>query len=159
MAQIVAGYCRRGELRAIGDGKAAWGNGEEFELFPQNGDYGETNFTAEKALALMDRNEVERAVLMQGSMYGFQNRYHSELIRRYPDRFCPTCTVDPFMTDAVQTMEYFFEKQGFRAAKFEVSSGGGLMGCHDPFDLAGRCARCLISSKSITPRWHWTWAI
>lgn len=107
----------------------------------------------------MDRNEVERAVLMQGSMYGFQNRYHSELIRRYPDRFCPTCTVDPFMTDAVQTMEYFFEKQGFRAAKFEVSSGGGLMGCHDPFDLAGRCARCLISSKSITPRWHWTWAI
>lgn len=43
----------------------------------------------------MGRNEVERAVLMQGSMYGFQNRYHSELIRRYPDRFCPTCTVDP----------------------------------------------------------------
>lgn len=40
------------------------------------------------------------------------------------------------MTDAAQTMEYFFEMQGFRAAKFEVSSGGGLMGCHEPFDLA-----------------------
>ena len=70
-------------------------------MFPQNGDYGESNFTAEKALALMDRNGVERAVLMQGSMYGFQNRYHSELIQKYPDRFCPTCTVDPYMTDAV----------------------------------------------------------
>lgn len=139
MAQIAAWYCWRGELRAIGGGKAAWGNGEEFQLFPQNGEYGETNFTAEKALALMDRHEVERAVLMQGSMYGFQNRYHSELIRRYPDRFCPTCTVDPFMTDAVQTMEYFFEKQGFRAAKFEVSSGGGLMGCHEPFRSGRSC--------------------
>lgn len=144
VAQIVAGYCRRGELRAIGGGKAAWGNGEEFDLFPQNGDYGETNFTAEKALALMDRNGVERAVLMQGSMYGFQNRYHSELIQKYPERFCPTCTVDPYMTDAVQTMAYFFEEKGFRAAKFEVSSGSGLMGCHEPFDLAGPKMRPLF---------------
>lgn len=144
VAQIVAGYCRRGELRAIGEGKAAWGNGEEFLLFPQNGEYGETNFTAEKALALMERHGVERAVLMQGSMYGFQNRYHSELLAQYPDRFCPTCTVDPFMTDAAKTLEYFFEKKGFRAAKFEVSSGGGLMGCHDPFDLAGPKMRPLF---------------
>lgn len=68
-------YCRRGELRAIGCGKAAWGNG----------DYGEFNFTAEKALTLMERYGVQRAVLMQGSMYGFQNRYHSELIPKYPD--------------------------------------------------------------------------
>ena len=92
----------------------------------------------------MDRNEVERAVLMQGSMYGFQNRYYGELLRRYPDRFCPACTVDPYMTDAAQTMEYFFEEKGFHAAKFEVSSGGGLMGCHDPFDLAGSKMRPLF---------------
>lgn len=144
VAQVVAGYCRRGELRATGGGRAAWADGEEFELFPQNGDYGEFDFTAERALALMDRNDVERAVLMQGSMYGFQNRYHSELIERYPDRFCPTCTVDPFMTDAAKTMERLFEERGFRSAKFEVSSGGGLMGCHDPFDLAGPRMRPLF---------------
>ena len=144
LAQIVAGYCRRGELRAIGNGKATWGNGEVFDLFPQNGEYGETNFTAEQALALMDKNEVEKAVLMQGSMYGFQNRYHAEILKKYPDRFCPTCTIDPYMTNAAETMEYFFEKQGFKAAKFEVSSGGGLMGCHDPFDLAGKEMRPLF---------------
>ena len=90
LAQIVAGYCRRGELRAIGNGKAEWGNGEVFDLFPQTGEYGETNFTAEQALALMDKNDVERAVLMQGSMYGFQNLYHEEILKKYPDRFCPT---------------------------------------------------------------------
>lgn len=48
------------------------------------------------------------------------------------------------MTNAAETMEYFFEKQGFKAAKFEVSSGGGLMGCHDPFDLAGKEMRPLF---------------
>ena len=40
------------------------------------------------------------------------------------------------MTNALETMEGFFDR-GFRAAKWEVSSGGGLMGCHEPFDLAG----------------------
>lgn len=136
LAQVLAGYCRRGELRAAGNGRAVWGNGEVFDLIPQTGEYGEVNFTAEKALELMDKNDVERAVLMQGSMYGFQNIYHRELLKKYPDRFCPTCTIDPYMTNAVETMEGFFE-EGFHAAKFEVSSGGGLMGCHDPFDLAG----------------------
>lgn len=144
LAQIVAGYCRRGELRAIGNGRVAWANGDEFELFPQNGDYGETNFTAEAALRLMDKNDVERAVLMQGSMYGFQNIYHAELLREYPDRFCPTCTIDPYMTNAAETMAHFFDDLGFKAAKFEVSSGGGLMGCHDPFDLAGKEMRPLF---------------
>ena len=35
LAKIVAGYCRRGELRAIGGGKCQWGSGEVFQLFPQ----------------------------------------------------------------------------------------------------------------------------
>lgn len=137
LAKIVAGYCRRGELRAIGGGKAAWGNGQEFQLFPTEGGYGDDHFYAEEALAIMDRNEVERAVLMQGSMYGFQNRYHAEILKKYPDRFCPSCTIDPFMTGYMQALERNFDEQGFHLAKFEVSSGGGLMGCHDPFDLSG----------------------
>ena len=137
LAKVLAGYCRRGELRAIGGGMAAWANGEEFQLLPQTGDYGEENFTAEAALKIMDRNDVERAVLMNGSMYGFQNIYHAELLKKYPDRFCPSCTIDPYMTNYMEAMERFFEEQHFHLAKFEVSSGGGLMGCHDPFDLSG----------------------
>lgn len=97
IAKIIAGYCRRGELRAAGNGMAQWGNGEIFRLLPEG--YGDTSFTAEAALAIMDHHEVEKAVLMQGSMYGFQNQYHYEIMKKYPDRFCPSCTVDPFMTN------------------------------------------------------------
>lgn len=135
LAQIVAGYCRRGELRAIGGGIAAWGNGEEFRLFPDG--YGDTHFYAERALELMFENQVEKAVLMQGSMYGFQNRYHYEIMQKYPEKFCPACTVDPYATDHMQTLKRFLEEQKFRLVKFEISSGGGLMGCHDPFELSG----------------------
>ena len=73
VAKIVAGYCRRGELRACGGGRAVWGNGEEFQLFPEG--YGDESFPVERAIEIMDQNDVERAVLMQGSMYGFQNPY------------------------------------------------------------------------------------
>ena len=135
LAQVVAGYCRRGELRAIGDGKARWGNGEIFQLFPE--EFGDTCFLAERAIEIMDKNQVEKAVLMHGSMYGFQNGYHYEVLKRYPDRFCPSCTVDPFMTNHMETLKYYLEEQKFHLVKFEVSSGGGLMGCHDPFDLSG----------------------
>ena len=137
LAKVLAGYCRRGELRAAGEGKAQWGNGEVFQLLPQTGEYGEDSFLAEAALKIMDKNEVERAVLMNGSMYGLQNIYHEELLEKYPDRFCPSCEVDPFMTDHMASLERFLFEKKFHLVKFEVSSGGGLMGCHDPFDLSG----------------------
>ena len=137
LAKVLAGYCRRGELRAIGGGKAQWGSGEIFQILPTTGEYGDENFTAEQALAIMDKNEVERAVLMNGSMYGLQNIYHEEILEKYPDRFCPSCEVDPFMTNHMEVLTRFFEEKHFHLAKFEVSSGGGLMGCHDPFDLSG----------------------
>jgi hypothetical protein len=137
LAKVLAGYCRRGELRAIGGGKAQWGSGEVFQLLPTTGEYGDDCFTAEQALAIMDKNDVEKAVLMNGSMYGFQNIYHEELLEKYPERFCPSCTVDPFATNHMETLERFLEEKHFHLVKFEVSSGGGLMGCHDPFDLSG----------------------
>lgn len=134
VADIIAGYCRRGELRASGNGKAMWGNGEEFQLIPQ--EFGDMrNFPAEKLLELMDANDVERAVLMHGSMYGFQNQYHVQLMKKYPDRFCPSCTIDPFMTNYYETLKYFLEDLKFSLVKFEISSGGGLMGCHESFSL------------------------
>ena len=47
VADIIAGYCRRGELRATGGGKAMWGNGEEFQLIPA--EYGDSwRFPVEK---------------------------------------------------------------------------------------------------------------
>lgn len=136
LANPVAGYCRRGESRAIGGGRAQWGNGEIFQLFPV--ELGDMTFTAEDALEkCMKPNGVDKAVLMSGSMYGFQNQYHKLLLEKYPDTFCPSCTIDPFMTNYKEAIKRFMEEDGFHLAKFEVSSGGGLMGCHDPFDLAG----------------------
>ena len=123
LAKIVAGYCRRGELRAIGGGKCQWGSGEVFQLFPQNGDYGDDCFTAEQALAIMDRNDVERAVLMNGSMYGFQNIYHEELLEKNGVAYTLYTDIKPNPTiENVQNGVKAYKESG---ADFMITIGGG----------------------------------
>jgi predicted TIM-barrel fold metal-dependent hydrolase len=133
ICEVIAGYCRRGELRAIGGGKAMWANGDVIHLIPAG--YGETNYTAEAAIGMMDENDVEAAVILQGSMYGFQNLYIKRVLEKYPDRFRGACTVDPFAGNCLETLKHLMEWT--RIVKFEVSSGGGLMGVHDVFALDG----------------------
>jgi predicted TIM-barrel fold metal-dependent hydrolase len=133
ICELIAGYCRRGELRAIGKGNVMWANGDVMKLIPD--EYGDTNFTAESAIKVMDEHEVEAGVILQGSMYGFQNLYIKRVLEKYPNRFRGACTVDPFAKNYLETLEYLM--QWTRIAKFEVSSGGGLMGVHDDFDLDG----------------------
>lgn len=133
LCEIVAGYCRRGELRSIGNGQVQWANGDVMDLFPTK--YSETNFLAEAALQVFDENGVEAGLILQGSMYGFQNRYIEQVVKKYPDRFRGACTTDPFAKNAVETLEHLMKWTSI--VKFEVSSGGGLMGVHDDFALDG----------------------
>lgn len=133
ICEIIAGYCRRGEFRAIGNGKAAWANGDIVDLIPEG--YGDTAYTAESALRMMDENGVEAGVILQGSMYGFQNLYIEKVIKQYPDRFVGACTIDPFTLNHLETLEHLL--QWTSIVKFEVSSGGGLMGVHGGFPLDG----------------------
>ena len=135
IAKPIAGYCRRGELRAIGGGKARWANGDVMKLIPDG--YGDMDFTAESALRMMDENHVEKTVLVQGSMYGFQNEYTAEAVAKYPNRFTGACTVDPFAKNCMETLNRLTEELHFHSIKFEASSGGGLMGFHNDFALDG----------------------
>lgn len=64
LVEKIAGFCRRGELRA---------NGDIMKLIPRG--YGDKDFTGEALIRLMDDNDIEKAALMQGSLYGFQNEY------------------------------------------------------------------------------------
>lgn len=135
LVEIIAGYGRRGELRAIGDGKARWANGEVIDLIP-NG-YGDMNFTGKSLLRLMNKNNIKKAVLLQGSMYGFQNEYTYEMCKRYPERFVGACTMDPFAKNKDDLLKHFIDDLGFKIMKFELSSGGGLMGYHHKFLIDG----------------------
>ncbi|MBQ2773190.1 MAG: amidohydrolase, partial [Clostridia bacterium] len=69
----LTGFGPRGEARAIGAGMVEWATGEH-ERFLREVD-GDTGFSPERLLELMDEGGVSHAILLQGSNYGFQNSY------------------------------------------------------------------------------------
>lgn len=131
----LAGFGPRGELRAIGGGRARWANGDVIEMIPEG--LGEYSFTADTLAALLKENGVSHAILLQGSFYGFQNDAVLEATVRYPSLFTASATLDPFCGCVAELAQRFLCEEKRRVLKFELSSGGGLMGYHKAFRIDG----------------------
>ena len=135
VVQCIAGTGSQGELRSCGGGRAAYATGNEFQVLPP--EIGEYGASPEALLRVMDAHGVEKAVLLQGNYFGFQNLYTYEAVRAYPDRFAGAAAYDPFSAQADRIKTHLFGELGFRIVKFEVSSGSGLMANHPPLALDG----------------------
>lgn len=133
LVRSIAGLNGKGRMTPLGNGKTIWDDGTVIKLIPDG--WGDDNFTAESALKVMEANEVEKAVLLQGSLNGYQNYYSYQTVKKYPDKFVAAFSVDPFMDNAMEIVRRHVEDLGFRAMKFEISQGGGLHGYHTPFRL------------------------
>ena len=139
VAQYIAGFTSRGELRAAGGGRAAYADGTTFQMIPP--EMGDCGVSPEALLKVMDGNGVEKAVLLQGQFYGFQNEYTAAAIKKYPERFTGAASYDPFCAKVEEVKRHLFRDLSFRAVKFEVSNGSGLMAYHPPVDLNGELMR------------------
>ena len=135
IAQYIAGFTSRGELRAVGGGKAQYSTGEIFQMFPP--EMGDIGVTPEALLKVMDAHGVEKAVLLQGNWLGFQNEYTYAAVKKYPNRFVGAATYDPICVKVEEIRKHLFEDLGFKIVKFELSNGSGLMANHPPVDLDG----------------------
>lgn len=125
IAQYVCGFTSNGELRSIGGGKAQYATGEIIQMFPpEMGDFG---VAPEELLKVMDDNGVERAMLLQGNFLGFNNEYTYDALKKYPDRFSGAATYNPFCRNVGKIRKHLFGELGFKAVKFELSTGSGLM--------------------------------
>ena len=131
--RTLAGFGADGELRAIGGGKAIWSTGDVADIVPEG--YGDKDFTSESLLRLMDENGIERSVLLQGGLLGFDNHYLHEVVKRYPDRFQAAATLDPFCRNKEKILNHLIDELGFTVFKFEMSTGCGIMGEHPDFRL------------------------
>lgn len=135
VVQCIAGTGSQGELRPCGGGRAVYATGNAFQILPP--EIGEYDATPEALLRVMDAHGVEKAVLLQGNYFGFQNLYTYQAVRAYPERFVGAASYDPFSAQADKIKAHLFDELGFRIVKFEVSGGSGLMANHPPVDLDG----------------------
>ena len=135
VVQCIAGTGSQGELRPCGDGRAVYATGNSFQILPP--EFGAYDAPPESLLRVMDAHDVERAVLLQGNYFGFQNLYTWEAAQKYPLRFAAAASYDPFSAQVEKIKTHLFDELGFKIVKFEVSSGSGLMANHPPVDLDG----------------------
>lgn len=135
VAQYIAGFTSKGELRAVGQGKAQYSTGEIFQMFPP--EMGDIGVSPEALLKVMDENDVEKAVLLQGNWLGFHNQYTYEAVIKYPERFVGAATYDPFCVNVEAVKKRLFDDLGFKIVKFELSTGSGLMANRPPVYLDG----------------------
>ena len=139
LVQYIAGTGAGGELRYSGNGMAEYASGERFQMLPE--EFSQGVVTPEDILGKMDENGVEKAVLLQGNYFGFQNLYSLQAAARYPKRFRAAASYDPFCRNKEQIREHLFEKLGCNIVKFEVSTGSGLMSNHFTLPLDGEVMR------------------
>lgn len=79
--------------------------------------------TEQAYLAMLDAQGMTRGVLVQISVYGTDNRYMLQVLRRHPDRLRGIGVVAPSVTDAELEMMH---AAGVRGLRINVLFGGGI---------------------------------
>lgn len=74
-------------------------------------------------LAMLDATEMDRGVLVQISVYGTDNRYMLEVLRRHPNRLRGIGVVDPSVSDRELADMH---DAGVRGLRLNVLFGGGV---------------------------------
>lgn len=120
------GFC--GEFRPLGKGRFSTDSGIEDQMFPAEfGDYG---VLAEDFINFMDATGIDKAVIMQGPAYGYQNQYLAGVMKKYPERFLAAGFIDPEIMLFNDVLKNLIENLNFKLFKLEMSTIGGIMGCH-----------------------------
>ena len=124
----MTGYGFVGGLRPIGNGVVAADVGQALPFWPA--EFGDKGVLAENFLEFMDKNGIAKACIMQGPVYGIHNHYIREVMDKYPDRFLGAAFVDPEIAFFTPVLNNLIQGMKFRLFKLEMSTVGGIMGCH-----------------------------
>jgi 2-pyrone-4,6-dicarboxylate lactonase len=118
----------------------AIGDAARFPLAPVRS-YTPAQVPIEAYVALMDQLGVARAVLVQPSIYGTDNRAMVDALRRYPERFRGVAVVDADVADAELRA---LHDAGVRGVRANLLNPGGI-------SFAGACA---LAQRLADLGWH-----
>jgi L-fuconolactonase len=81
-------------------------------------------FTAEHLIAHMDSAGVERALLVQPSTYGWDNRYMVDVLTKYSERFRGVALTDPADPNPAERFAELASTPGIRGLRFHLLQDG-----------------------------------
>jgi predicted TIM-barrel fold metal-dependent hydrolase len=79
-----------------------------------------TPATVEDLLAEMEGAGVEKAVLVQPSVYGWDNSYLCDCLERYRGRFAGVCLVDPHSENAGEDLRFWCTDRGCQGVRINL---------------------------------------
>ena len=88
---------------------------------------------AELLIQQMEASGVDKAVLVQPSNYGFDNRYLATCLRRYPGRFAGVARIDPVDVSAPSRLAFWVKEHGIRGLRlvpFRILDGSWVNDRH-----------------------------
>ena len=129
----VKGVIGRGAVEPQTFGKLMFGDGTIKRFMPPLAE--KTAFLPEMLLEEMDYIGVDKAVLLQGPLYGDMNNYVHEAVKRWPDRFVGAAYFDPWLKDSKSTFNFLVEDMGFKIIKMELSEDCGYAGLYPGMSL------------------------
>ena len=129
--ELGRGFGPHGECFNLGNGRIRWADGLEQQIFEE----GLERMTPEDCIQILDDNNIECAVLLQGGLLGLNNDYNWEAVKKYPGRFHMLGAFDPYAANADKIMHRVVEEMGAVGLKFEISCMYGICGYHDDFRI------------------------
>lgn len=113
-----------GTWESTGFGRVRTRTGEEIQALPPA--WEDSASKPERALAYMDWLGIERAVVLQGPLYGDQTDYTIAAVKRWPDRFAGFAWVDATQGRAAADKVERAVEAGLLGLKIEVPGQRGI---------------------------------
>jgi len=129
----LCGLTGSGVTEPLSYGKAKLGTGQVLRFLPPLAS--ETRFPVEALLEYMDWVGVDKAVLLQGPLYGDMNTYVHSAVQKWPDRFIGSAYLNPMLASAPAVFGHLVDELGFGVIKLELSDETGLCGIHTDLRL------------------------
>ena len=101
-------------------------------------EYGDGVFPVDRLMALMDREGVSMAVIVQNPTIGTMNEEVASAVAKCASRFVGVVQVDPTSPDACALLRKFASREGQRTIKLEMSEGWGWTGIHPGLRLSSQ---------------------
>jgi len=95
-----------------------WSNDtNRYPLNPERPTLPEGNAAADFLLECLDEAGVAGALIVQPIVYGFDHKYVTECLRKWPDRFVGMCLINPKDPNAPAELERLVKAEGYRGVR------------------------------------------
>lgn len=129
----VCGVTQYGVARSLGYGLADFGVNRLHRFLPPA--FVDSTCPIETLIAYLDWVGTDKAVLLTSNIYGYENDYLSDCVKRFPERFVAVGSLDPLASNSLETLDHLLLALDLRGINLYLGPHAGLLATRPEFRL------------------------